>query len=327
MSKPTLLEALGAMGAAGADGPWASPTSERQLTELLQILAAHGASLGRDVHLSRAGFAQLGPVAARSATVLLGAGVRLQTAEAALREQGLTLGALPPGALGLTLARFLEGPYAGLRAVSGGRLEPICQAVSGVLGDGRVLSTPDSPRSAAGPELMALVLGGEGRLALVTRATVRCFPWHDARRSAAFAFASAGHAVAALRAVLSDGVLPEWAALDAQGLTVGLAGAESALERDVATLQRRAGQHGGRAQAASLAASDQGGVEREATWPEIVRAASGGALLGLHRLSLATAVVTGPVSGLVVAPDAVGALPPLALLTAFDPRHVLGPPP
>ncbi|MBX7102107.1 MAG: hypothetical protein K1X89_30610, partial [Myxococcaceae bacterium] len=210
MSQATVLDALGAMGAPGPDGPWATPTSERQLTELLQILAAHRASLGRDVHLSRAGFSQLGPVAPKSATVMLGAGVRLQTAEAALREHALTLGPLPPGALGLTLARFLEGPYAGLRAVSGGRLEPICQSMSGVLGDGRVFSTPDSPRSAAGPELMSLVLGGEGRLALVTSATVRCFPWHDARRSAAFTFERPGNAVDALRAVLSDGVAPEW---------------------------------------------------------------------------------------------------------------------
>lgn len=324
-TRAALLRALGPLAAEGPNGVRVTPTTERQLVDALHVLASSRATLGKDVLLSREGFSQVGPIAPKAGTALIGAGVRLQTAEATLREQGLTLGGLPHGAWALTLAEFLEGRHQGLRAVAGGRLEPVCQSLSGVLGDGRILATPDSPRSAAGPELMALFLGMGGRLGLVTRASVRCFPVAETERRAAFGFATPTAAVQGLKAAIADGVVAKelWFQVHdgAVHCELELQGTRAAVERDVASLQRRIGEASGRA-LTTFSPAPIDGDEREASWAQVAAALEKQAWLSCTRLSLASVVAKGGVDGVPLGPT--GEPPPPALLQAFDGRHVLG---
>lgn len=321
------LEAqLGALVRRTADGLVAEPASERALIELLHALRDRGARLHRDVRLSRRAFADIGAVAERSMTVDVGAGVALRGLEAHLAARGLSLGPLPAAALALSLADFLEGPWAGLRSIPGGRLEPLCTSLRAVLADGRRLETPRAPRSAAGPELAALLLGAEGRLGLVTAATVRCQPRPEEEARQAWRFATAAALVQALTAALAAGALPwEVAAGGPPGAVlaeVRWAGSAGGVARDRDVLHRASDAAGGAPAAERLAGPLPEGA-REATWAAVQAALERGAALTLTRLSLGTAVVAGEVEG--VALDGPGAWAPAATrLLGLDALETLG---
>ncbi len=100
------------------------------------------------------------------------AGVRGPDLEAQLRAHSLTLGHFPQSFEYSTLGGWIATRSSGQQALSyggigdlfaGGRLET-------PLG---TLELPSFPASAAGPDLRELVLGSEGRIGVLTRATVR----------------------------------------------------------------------------------------------------------------------------------------------------------
>jgi FAD/FMN-containing dehydrogenase len=300
-STTDLRHALGKLCVDAPDGLYASPKSPRELADVLAVLKSSGAVLGRDVKLSRAALDRLEAVEPKSCTVQVGAGIVLSDLERRLKPHGLTLGAMSPRALGLTLGEFLEGPYAGLRAIPVGRLEPLCVSLEAVLSDGRQLRTHFSPRSAAGPDLSALILGAHGRIGLVTSARVRCVPAPESHRQVRLSYPSIDAAIDALKDALADGCsLARVRAKAVQGRTVvevDLQGSVDAVARDHSSLQHRAPLLGGRAAGEALAAIEQD-AEHEATWPAIARALEGPGTLELYRLSLHGAVARGGAGGL-----------------------------
>jgi FAD/FMN-containing dehydrogenase len=327
---PDLAAALGALVRDEA----LAPASTRELIDALQILASRSAALHRDVALSRARLDQIGRIEPRSGTVEAGAGIRLSVLEAALAKHGLSLGPMSPRASGLTLAELLEGPDAGVRAIPGGRLEPVCLACTLVLPDGRIHRTHPSPRSAAGPELLALALGGGGRLALVTEATLRCFPLPTTRKSQVFSFPSADAFVSAVRACLADGAWLESIRVELRAdraqVELRCLGTEDGVERDLATLGRRAFDVGGRPSGrlsgefpipdGPLAATE----EREADWTAVRAAVAAGRPLLLSRLALSSVIARGEIDGVSMQRPAPWPAATAALAALIDPRGVLG---
>lgn len=326
---PTLTAALGALASNGR----LAPQSARQLTEGLQIVASAGAALNRDVALSLEHLARVGRVDRHSGTVDAGGGVRLAALDAQLAEQQLSLGPLSPRAKGLTVAEFLEGADAGLRAIPGGRLEPICLSLTAVLADGRVYRSHPSPRSAAGPDLVALLLGGQRRLGVVTEATLRCFPFAATRRSQVFSFPSADAFVAAVTAALADGVWLDTVRVEVRSdraqVELNCLGSRDGVERDLASVGRRAFDVGGRATGRlsgefPIDAQDRVWTERESTWDAVRDAVAAGKPLALHRLSLASVIARGDAAGLALDHAEPWPAPQAALAAALDPRGVLG---
>jgi len=249
-----------------ADGCWASPGSPRQLADLLHVLAGAGLALGREVKLSRSNLSRVIRIEPKSALAEVETGLTLQALEAAVREKQLTLGPLSPFAMRLTLAEFLEGPLAGLRAISPGRLEPLCLSLHGLTALGQPISTADAPRSAAGPDLMALFLGAHGRLALTTRAVVRCLPTTPKAAVLVFSFSNAATLVSALLASLTDGVCPAYARAEKRAerwvLEVEPHGSAELVARDRATLEKRVFDVGGRPSSRDSAESPIAAVAR-----------------------------------------------------------------
>jgi FAD/FMN-containing dehydrogenase len=327
VSSVELRHALGPLCVDAPDGLYASPRSPRQLAEVLAVLKAQGAVLGREVKFSRGAFDRLEGIEPRACTAQAGAGIAVAELERALGSHALTLGPLSPGMLKLTLGELLEGQYAGLRAAPYGRLEPLCVSLEAVLPDGRVVRTHDSPRSATGPELMSLVLGARGTLAVVISARVRCLPRAQARRTVRFSYPSVEAAIDALKAALADGCA--LGAVRAQQLAsrrvleLELAGAVDAVERDAASLERQAPGLGGRpsGEAPPTVAADA--VEAEGTWGDVARALESDAAVELHRLSLQSVVLRGAA----VAPRETALAPWRALAAVFDSAGVLGGPP
>lgn len=333
----TVKDALGALAVEGPGGLEVVPASTRQLTDALQILASQKAALNKDVKVSLAELKHVSKIEPKGGTVDAGAGVVLSSLDARLAEQGLTLGPLSPRAKALTLSDFLQGPDAGLRAIPGGRLEPLCLAVTAVLNDGRVYRSHPSPRSAAGPDLVALLLGGERRFGVITEATLRCFPFASARRSQVYSFPSADAFVGALLAALCDGVWFESVRVETRSdraqVELNCLGTSDAVERDFNAIGRRAFEVGGRptgrlsGEFPIAGSTGQAWEERETTWDAVREAVAAFAPLCLHRLSLASVIARGEISGMPLERAGTWSASAAALVAAVDPRGVLGGPP
>jgi alkyldihydroxyacetonephosphate synthase len=111
----------------------------------------------------------------KSGLATFGAGTSGPAIEGALRQHGLTLGHFPQSWELSTLGGWIATRASGQESLGYGG---ICDLVAGldmVAPAGR-LELPPLPASAAGPDLRQLVLGSEGRLGVVTSATVRVRP-------------------------------------------------------------------------------------------------------------------------------------------------------
>ncbi len=305
---------------------FAEPKDERELTEVIHVLADRGMALHREIALSRARLTKLDPVAADSMTISVGAGVVLNDLDGHLKPHGLTIGPLSPAAMSLQLGEFLEGPYAGLRSIPGGRLEPICTSLSAITADGRRFETSRSPRSAAGPDLSALVLGADARLAVVTRAVVRCVPYPERDVRLAYSFPSAQAFVTAMQRSLAEGFWPWRVHADSRSgrvlAEVRWAASVGSVERDRELLSRCVEEAGGRG---SGEAEREGpvSVEHESTWAAVLASLEQGRALQLFRLSLTTVVARGDVEGVPMnEPTTWTSLG--GRLLALDPRGVFG---
>ncbi len=328
-TRQALMDYLGERYAERGGRVVATPANERELAGVLRILRERGGQLHRDVVLSRARFDGIGPIDEKSATARVGAGVRMDALDLQLASKGLGLGPLSPRAMALELAAFLEGPYAGLRAVRGGRLEPLALSVSAMLADGLTFTTHESPRRAAGPDLDALFFGGDGRFGLVLGATLRCHVRPRASRSATYSFASAPSLLAALHGALSDGCWLEKAVVQKKGerylLEAALLGEPDAVETDLASMSHHVFARGGRSSGQTVA-SPQVTAEREAGWAEVLGALESGAPLALYRAALSSVVVVGAELGRRLDEPSGWPLEPTwrALLSEADPEAVLG---
>jgi alkyldihydroxyacetonephosphate synthase len=104
-----------------------------------------------------------------------GAGVAGPDLEAQLRAHGYTLGHFPQSFEYSTLGGWVVTRSSGQQSLRYGRIEQL-------FAGGRVetprgtLEIPTFPASSAGPDLRELVLGSEGRLGILTEATVRITP-------------------------------------------------------------------------------------------------------------------------------------------------------
>jgi FAD/FMN-containing dehydrogenase len=331
--RKSLMASLGPRYSEIRSGAVVSPANERELAQVLSLLAASGESFGPRLTLSRRAFSQLSAVEGKSATLTAGAGARLSAVETQANAHDLSLGPLPPGAEDLSVADYLEGGYAGLRVTLGGRLEPLALSVRAMLADGTVFTSHRSPRSAAGPDLKALFAGSGGQLGLTLEATLRLVPRCAHGLGLGFRFANAREATRTLIETTAAGVSLDWAWADSlEGGEVALwlrlcAPSEAALGRDrtlVLKLFQRSGaqnlpDNGGHSR------SDE--PERELGWDQVEAALAAGGPLRLYRIAMESVVVQGArEQGLPIAQADRWTLPAegAALRAAIDPQGVLG---
>ncbi|MCA9930458.1 MAG: FAD-binding protein, partial [Anaerolineales bacterium] len=108
--------------------------------------------------------------ASRLAT--FGAGVAGPDLEAQLRAKGYTLGHYPQSFEYSTLGGWIVTRSSGQQSRGYGRIEDLFAGGKLVAPAGE-LEMPPLPASAAGPDIREMVMGSEGRLGIVTEATVR----------------------------------------------------------------------------------------------------------------------------------------------------------
>ena len=119
---------------------------------------------------------RIASVDGQTAIARVEAGCSIAALEQAARRAGCTLGPLLPSARAGSIGAWLAGPTRGERGIPGARRETAALCVAAVLADGRIAESRAAPRSATGPDLDHLALGGSGRLCVVAAAWIRLFP-------------------------------------------------------------------------------------------------------------------------------------------------------
>jgi alkyldihydroxyacetonephosphate synthase len=148
--------------------PWGGGTS---VTGGVNVLAGDEPTVTVDLE-HMAGLTDLDR---RSGLAAFGPGTRGPQVEATLAEYGLTLGHFPQSWELATVGGWVATRSSGQESLGYGRIEDMVAGLELVAPDGR-LSLPARPASAAGPDLRQLVMGSEGRLGVITEATLRVRP-------------------------------------------------------------------------------------------------------------------------------------------------------
>lgn len=129
-----------------------------------------------------------------------GAGVAGPELEAQLRARGFTLGHYPQSFEFSTLGGWIVTRSSGQQSLGYGRIENLF-AGGTLLAPAGEMRLPPFPASAAGPDLRQLVLGSEGRLGILTEATVRVSPLPEHEEFHAIFFPSFIDGVTAVRRI------------------------------------------------------------------------------------------------------------------------------
>lgn len=150
---------------------------------------------------------RIASVDAATGVVRVEAGCSVASLEAAARRAGATLGPLLPGVRSGSVGAWLGGPTRGERGIPGARRETAALSVAAVLADGRLAESRAAPRSATGPDLDHLALGGGGRLCVIAAAWIRLFPAAPAP-AVSWRISSLAGAVEALARLCKDRLAP-----------------------------------------------------------------------------------------------------------------------
>jgi alkyldihydroxyacetonephosphate synthase len=140
--------------------------------------------------------------------VTVEAGVLGGDLEARLAESGWTTWFSPQSLHRSTVGGWVATGASGQFSSRFGGIEDIVAALTVVLADGRVVRLGTPPRGAVGPDLMRLIVGTEGALAIVTEVTLRIQPLTPLVGMTSFTVPSVSEGLDLLRRVMQAGLRP-----------------------------------------------------------------------------------------------------------------------
>jgi alkyldihydroxyacetonephosphate synthase len=130
--------------------------------------------------------------------------------EDALGQAGFTLGHFPSSILCSTVGGWVAARSAGQCSGAYGKIEDMVASLECVTGEGEIV---ELRRRASAPDLVPLVVGSEGTLAVVTSAKLRLHPAPVSRGFGAWSFPTTEHGWQAMRALFQTGLRPAVARL------------------------------------------------------------------------------------------------------------------
>jgi alkyldihydroxyacetonephosphate synthase len=222
-SLPDLIALRSGQGMVFPDGV-AMPTTDEEVAELIRWAGETGINLipyggGTSVvghinpqpgdapvltvNLHR--LSQLRRLDETSHLATFGAGVQGPDLEAQLRARGFTLGHFPQSFELSTLGGWIATRSSGQQSLGYGRIEDLFAGGTLIAPAGK-LEMPPFPASAAGPDLRQLVLGSEGRLGIITEATVRVSPLPEQEEFHALFFPEFEQGLTAVRHIVQVGL-------------------------------------------------------------------------------------------------------------------------
>ncbi|TMF39189.1 MAG: FAD-binding oxidoreductase [Chloroflexi bacterium] len=136
------------------------------------------------------------------------AGVNGYALEEQLNARGLTLGHYPSSLPGTTIGGLIATRSSGQESSRYGSIEDMVIGLSVVLADGTFAAPRPGPRSAVGPALHQLFVGGEGGLGVVLGAVLRVHRLPEWTVGRGYAFPGLGAGLESMRAVMQSGIRP-----------------------------------------------------------------------------------------------------------------------
>jgi FAD/FMN-containing dehydrogenase len=168
-------------------------------------LVGGGVPAGGEVVLSLTRLTEVGAVDVAAAQVTVGAGVTLATLQATARAHDLEFGVDLAARESATAGGLVATNAGGIRVLRYGSMRAQVVGLEAVLSDGSVLSRMAGlAKDGTGYDLVGLLAGSEGTLAVVTAVRVRLWPRLTERAVALLAMESTEAAVALLPSLRAD---------------------------------------------------------------------------------------------------------------------------
>jgi glycolate oxidase len=202
----------------------ALPETEAQVAAVLRAchalavpVVARGAGTGlsggamphRDgVTLSLAKFNRIVKVDALARTATVQCGVRNLAISEAVAAHGLYYAPDPSSQIACTIGGNVAENSGGVHCLKYGLTLHNVLQVRGFLADGEPVTFGSEALEAAGLDLLAVLVGSEGMLAVITEVTVRLLPKPQLARCVLASFASVRAAGAAVAAIIAEGIIP-----------------------------------------------------------------------------------------------------------------------
>jgi FAD/FMN-containing dehydrogenase len=194
------------------------PGSAGEVADVLRVCARHqvsvvpqggntglvggGVPTDGEVVLTTSRLRDIGPVDVRAGQVSVGAGVTVAALQQSIRPLGLDFGVDFAARDSATIGGLVATNAGGDRVLRYGSTRQQVVGLEAVLADGSVIRRLQAlPKDNTGYDLVGLLSGSEGTLAVITTVRVRLWPVLARRSVALLALDSAGSALAALAAL------------------------------------------------------------------------------------------------------------------------------
>ena len=128
--------------------------------------------------------------------------------EQELNDKGFTLNHSPQSLNRSTVGGWLSTRSSGQFSSRWGNIEDLCVSFTVVLPSGEVLTMPQAPRAAVGPEIRHLFIGAEGTLGVITDVSLKIFPHPETRLYESTQFSELHQGISAVRQIMQSGLRP-----------------------------------------------------------------------------------------------------------------------
>ncbi|MFX0028552.1 MAG: FAD-binding oxidoreductase [Candidatus Hermodarchaeota archaeon] len=144
----------------------------------------------------------------KNLTVTAEAGINGMNLERYLNTKGYTSGHIPQSLYTSSLGGWIAHRAAGQFSTKYGKIEDIVLGMEVVLPQGELINFKTIARASTGPQLDKLFIGAEGTLGIVTKATLKIWPYPEKRTLISYAFPTIEKSFDAVREILRQQIYP-----------------------------------------------------------------------------------------------------------------------
>ncbi len=141
-------------------------------------------------------------------TVNVETGTNGMNLERYLNAKGYTCGHIPQSLYTSSVGGWIAHKAAGQFSTKYGKIEDIVLGMEIVLPQGEIIDFKPIIRAATGPQLDKLFIGNEGTLGIVTKATLKIWPYPEKRALISYAFPTFEDSLEAVREILREQFYP-----------------------------------------------------------------------------------------------------------------------
>ena len=141
-------------------------------------------------------------------TVTVESGVNGMNLERYLNAKGYTSGHIPQSLYTSSVGGWIAHKAAGQFSTKYGKIEDIVMGMEVILPKGDLIEFKPIARASTGPQLDKFFIGNEGTIGIVTKATLKIWPYPEKRALISYAFPSIEDSLEATRHVLRQQIYP-----------------------------------------------------------------------------------------------------------------------